>query len=204
MPLTLIKGVRLVNRRVEILVLGAFALAAEVAVYNVALQLTGLMLLAQTMVNSRLSPHIAKATKHDPEKVPALVAEAVKVSTGFAGVAFLGLVLVGRPVLALLGEDFSGSYTLALILGGANLAGAALGPTTMLLNMSDHAEDSLRSGFVAAVANIFLMFVLIPRIGAMGAALSAATVTVLIQVQRWVLVRRRLDLRPDILAGVRA
>ena len=202
-PLTLIKGVRLVNRRVEILVLGALALTSEVAIYNVALQLTGLILLAQTMVNSRLSPHVAEASKHRPEQLPGLVAQAVRISTAFAGAAFLGLLLLGRFALGLLGDGFSDAYSLLVVLGLANVLSAALGPTTMLLNMSDHAEDSFRSGLVAAVANIALMFLLIPRFGAMGAAISAASVTVLIQVQRRVLVHRRLGIRPDVIAALR-
>lgn len=202
-PLTLIKGVRVVNRRVEVLVLGAFALAADVAIYNVALQLTGLILLAQTMVNARLSPHIARATRDAPEDVPQLVAGAVKISMAFAAAAFVGLVVLGRPALGLLGSDFRDSYPLALVLGAANALSVAFGPTSMLLNMSDHAEDSFRSGLAAAVANIALMFALIPWLGASGAALSAATVIILIQVQRWFLVRRRLGVRPDVIAAFR-
>ena len=155
------------------------------------------------MVNSRLSPHVARATRHAPEEVPGLVAGAVKISLAFAATAFAGLVLLGRPLLGLLGDDFSDSYQLLLILGGANVLSAAFGPTTMLLNMSDHAQDSFRSGFAAAVANIALMFFLIPWLGALGAALSAASVTILIQVQRWVLVHRRLGFRSDLIAALR-
>ena len=133
-----------------------------------------------------------------------MVGGAVRISVAFATAAFVGMAILGRPVLSLLGDDFNASYKLVLLLGAANVLSAAFGPTTMLLNMGDFAEDSFRSGLAAAVANVALMFVLIPSFGATGAAVSAASVTVLIQLQRWVLVHRRLGIRPDVIAALRS
>ncbi len=205
-PLSVIRGVRLVSRRLEILVLGAFAALADVADYNVALQIAGPLLIGQTALNSLLGPAVVRDVQAgNVERLQRMTNRSVLASTGFALVGFLGILIAGRQVIErLLGSEFESAYALAVVLGAGSVLSAATGPTTVLLNMADLERQTLRSGAIAATANVLMNFALVPAYGAAGAAVAATSAVAIIQMQRHYLVRRHLSIRPDILAALSA
>jgi O-antigen/teichoic acid export membrane protein len=78
---------------------------------------------------------------------------------------------------------------------------SATAPAEHLLNVTGHHRDTIRVYAVAALANVVLNLLLIPRFGIMGAAI--ATYTAMLSGNAWlyVLVRRRLGVSAFVFAG---
>src|SRR5690606_14902262 len=71
-------------------------------------------------------------------------------------------------------DPFRTGYVALLILVFGQLINAGMGCVVVLLNMTGHERDTLNGVAVAAVANLLLNFLLIPRFGINGAAASTA------------------------------
>lgn len=204
LPLSMVTGVRVLNRRADIVMLGALGSVAAVAGYNLALQLTSIVLVAQTALNSYFSPKVADAMERgSDEEVQRLVAQSSLASTAFAAAAVAGFALVGYPIIQLIfGARYSEVYWIGLILSFGQLFSAVMGPTAMLLNMARLEKKALSTGLAAAALNIGLNAMLIPYLLAYGTAIATSLMLVFIQIQRWSMVRRHLGLRCDSLAAL--
>ena len=204
-PITLISGVSIINRRIDILMIGLLSTTTAVAGYNVAMQMTSLILMAQTVLNSTIGPRAAFAhEKGDRESMQRSLAPVTLVSTTFALCAVLGLVLLGPLLIKLtFGKAYLSSYPVVLILCVGQLFSAMMGPTALILNMSREEKKTLRTGIIACIASVSLNALLIPQFFAIGAAIASSTTFIIIQSQRWWMVRRQVGIRTDVFAAAR-
>src|SRR5690606_19732633 len=88
--------------------------------------------------------------------------------------ATLALLAVGKPMLWLFGPDFTEGHGIMFLLAVGLLARSAIGPVERLLNMLGHQGICAAVYAAAFVLNLVMCFVLIPRMGAKGAAISTS------------------------------
>ena len=84
----------------------------------------------------------------------------------------LTIAVAGPWIMLVFGPEFQESAPLLWIVGAAHVFSAACGPVGMLLLMERKGGRALSAQIVALAANGALGLVLIPRLGALGAAIS--------------------------------
>jgi len=115
----------------------------------------------------------------------------------------LGLAVLGRSVLGFFGSEFRAAQGPMLILCTGQLAAASVGLAGSLLNLTGHERLSASMLAGAALLNLGLNLLLIPRLGLAGAGLATALSMVAWNLSLRLAVRRRLDLDPFVLARSR-
>ena len=116
-----------------------------------------------------------------------------------AALGLLILVVFGKSILGLFGEEFVSGYVVTLILASAQLFVAGAGPVTRLLTISGHQDQCVIVFLASLVVVSVLMMVLVPLYGAEGAACAAAATIVLWSLSlRWV-VKQKLGVYPRLI-----
>ena len=198
----LLGGLELICTQSDMLVLGTLGTAREAGIYRVASNGANLLLLSAAAVNLYVGPKIpelyARGEHVRLQRLLSLIARsAFAVSLAVACVFwFWGRVLLNDIFGAAYGAAF---WPLAILCIG-QLIYVASGPSGLLLGMTGHERESATMAGIAAVFNITLNIALVPRIGAVGAAVG--TVIALL-IWRWLLargVKNSLGLRVSIFA----
>jgi O-antigen/teichoic acid export membrane protein len=81
-----------------------------------------------------------------------------------------------------------------VILCVGQLVNATMGSVSAVLNMTGNERDAMRSVFISATVNVLLNLLLVPRWGAVGAAIATSTTLIVFNVMMWRLVRLRTGL----------
>lgn len=196
-PLSLVTAAGLINKRLDILMLGLLTLAEDVARYGIAVQLASLVVMGQTIVNSIVGPKIARLYRQaDHENLCTMITRGARLSATIALVVFLAIFLLGAQVIEmLLGKDYSAAWLIALILCGGNLFSGAMGPVSKVMSMTGNERIMARLVWMSAFANGALNLLLVPVFGAVGAAIATVTAQLIHQVSMvwWVSSRLRID-----------
>lgn len=198
-PLMLIGGIGVVNSQVDILMLGVLRTPEEVGVYRVAIQVANLVGFASAGINVVIAPTLSRLHVEGARR------RLQRVMTRSTQAAFflfalpvgLTLMLAGGELLPLVfSQSFAAGQAPLSILCIAQLATAGTGAAGLLLSMTGHEKDVARGLALAAILNVCLNAVLIPRFGMEGAAAATATSQVLWSVALGAHVYWRLAIRP--------
>ena len=102
------------------------------------------------------------------------------------------MALAAPLLLSIFGPEFSDAATPLRILAIGYLVSAFCGPVGTVLNMTSAQRSSGVVMLVAVAVDILLLILLIPPLGATGAAISTASSMVIWNVSMAVVARRRL------------
>jgi O-antigen/teichoic acid export membrane protein len=196
LPFILLGGLVVINSRIDILMLGAFKGAGAVGVYAVVSRVTSLIVFGLVIVNSVLSPTFATLYAEGKlEQLQKLVTHSTRLISLLALVMTLGLIALRSPILQLFGADFIHGQTALIILSVGYLVNALTGSVGLLLNMTGHAKFSAATVAFAALINICLNWLLIPKWGVNGAAIATAFSMIVSNVIGAILVRQKLGIK---------
>ena len=195
-PLAFIGGMQFINRRISILILGVFVDSAQVGIFRVADQMSLLIALGLQAMNVVVAPQFARlyaiGDKDRLQKLTTTSARVVLTLTLLVTVVFL---LFGKPLLNLVfGAEFVPAYTPLSILAIGQLVSSITGSVGVLLNMTGHERDTARGLTIAAISNVILNLILIPKFSVNGAALAISITWTIWNVLLWLAVRRRLNI----------
>lgn len=159
-------------RHADIIILGFFAPPAVVAPYVIASRLALVLEAGQLVFVPAYTPrarmHVVNSTSDLAEREYEVSRQLGLLASGFVAV---GLVVAGKPLLALFGAD-SGAFSALAVLCAGQLLFVGSGMHILHLSMSGHLRLAMTlqlSGFFLFVA---LLFLLVPSDGAFGAALA--------------------------------
>lgn len=199
-------------QRIDVFLLTSIKGTAQVGIYSIAVTLAELCWYIPNALGGVLLPKVA-AEREESLQVSFRLARVTWVATGLAAAA----VAVVAPALVPLvfGRDFAGSVLpLFLILPGIIMSSAASAPAAYLSGIGKPIYGTIAAGVNVGV-NVVANLLLIPRLGASGAALSStisysASAAILISVfvrktdgrLRDILVPRAQDFR-EIYAAIR-
>jgi O-antigen/teichoic acid export membrane protein len=99
---------------------------------------------------------------------------------------------MGRPLLWLFGPGFVDGYYLMFILAAGLMARAAVGPVQRLLNMLGEQNACAAVYAVAFALNLVFCLLLIPSIGAAGAAVATTAALIVETLLLFWVTKRRL------------
>ena len=169
----------IVWQRSELLFLGRLSNAAQVSFYAVPFALTERVVdLIPGAVLGVLLPGLAFAqASPDPSRVGAVFGEALRyLALLTLPITLVGIVLAPFIIRILYGSDFGGATIVLQILLVAVLFGV-IGQASRSALLGMEAQGRLlKTGVAAAALSIALDFLLIPRWGAVGAAIANTTV----------------------------
>ncbi|XAM01280.1 polysaccharide biosynthesis C-terminal domain-containing protein [Phycisphaeraceae bacterium D3-23] len=175
MPLLLMTGFSTAVAEFTVVCLGWYKPAEEVAVYGAAVRLSLLVAFALQAANTVLNPLIAQLYHSGKyAELQAALRDAAKWMFLLTSAALVGMVLLGKLGLSLFGDGFEAGYRVLLILLAGQAINALSGSVGSIMKMCNKQNQACAILVFSAVTNVVLCFILIPRYGAEGAAISVA------------------------------
>ncbi|MCC6718790.1 MAG: oligosaccharide flippase family protein [Acetobacteraceae bacterium] len=161
--------------RLDMIMVGSMLGPAEAGSYAVASRLALLVGVALAPANAMLGPMSAQLiARGDRPGLQHLVSQGVLLSGGVALLLSLGLAVCAPWLLGLFGPGFTGGGDLLMVLAFGQCLIAQFGPAGGLLAMAGHNRLLVAMMLATVVLDLALCLVLIPRLGALGAALATA------------------------------
>ena len=201
-PFTLLALIGTFNAQLGIVALGVLGSDEQVGALSVAQRGAQFVALPLTLVNLIISPHIVKAFRSNDmrllQKISRLSARgafAIALPIGVS-IFFLGEWLLE----AFFGEEYARlSFMPLVLLVIGQLFNVFFGSVGLLLAMTGNERQSFKGQIVAVITNLILCAVLIPTMGATGAAIAVSTSIVVWNVILGVLVYIKVGIRASAL-----
>lgn len=171
LPLGLITFSSMLNSRLDTFMLGIMSTKSEVAIYGIALQISGLVALGNSLIVGIAGPRMARLwALGNHAEIVSLIRSVNVIMVVSVGTAWLLVVLFGGAVIeTLVGADYAGSTHLAIFTSIIPIISSLCGPAPMLLLMSNNQAPYVRNAIYMALINTALNILLIPDYGAAGA-----------------------------------
>ncbi len=202
LPIFVVEGFYLLLTYVDILALEHLRSPDEVAVYYAGARLLAIVAfvyfaIAGATTHKFTQYHVAG----DKQRLAAFFKETTR-WTFWPSLAVCAAILVfGKPLLSLFGENFGAGYAVMFILAVGMLARAAVGPAERLLNMLGERTQCASIYAIAFAVNLALCLLLIPPIGIEGAAVATSTALVVESIMLYRVAKRRLGFHVFIMGG---
>lgn len=173
-PMFISGSVYLVMSWTDTLMVGGFMDDAHLGVYRFAFKMATLITFAQFAVNSIAAPMISEfSTQKNIAGLRSIIHQISWINLGMSFPIFIVFFIFPDWVLrTAVGESFLEGVLSLRILAVGQLVNALCGPVMNTLNMSGYEKDSQRIMLWTAAINAVLNFILIPKIGITGAAVS--------------------------------
>lgn len=185
LPLTLKDLGQKLYTRVDILMVGFFLSGSVVGVYRVSILLATLLTLPLSGINQLFPPIASRLYSNrkidELESIYQIVTRWV-----FTAVIPVALVLTvySSEILRIFGEEFTGDGLVLLFFAIAQLTNCAVGPSGLLLMMTNHQYLNLANQWVLGILNVILNYVFIIEFGFIGAAVATAGTLTTINIVR--------------------
>ena len=164
---------RSVSRQFTVLLVGLVVGTAAAGAYRLAHQLGQALARVADLLSRAIFAELARLhSGGGGDKLDSLFRSATRFALGGAVVIVAILLLVGEPLLRLFGPEFVGAYPLLLILGIAaavEMVGVSFEPALMA---TGRAGTAFRLRVVATLFLLIMMAILLPMLGARGAAFA--------------------------------
>ncbi len=159
----------------DIIMLGIYKTSSEVGIYRVAMKmavLSGLTLSAAISIAAPKFAELYASKKNLQLKKSVNFCSALVFWSSLPIIIFL--VMLARHIMGLFGSQFTAGNTALIILIAGQFVNVACGPVGILLNMTEYQKTLKNIVLTAAVLNLALNAVLIPRYGIEGAATATS------------------------------
>jgi O-antigen/teichoic acid export membrane protein len=200
-PMLIMGVVQELMNHVEVILLGVMADAQQAGLFAASWRLASFVPFVFVGLSTMAAPLIASAHERrafdELFRVSSLVA---RVGFGFAIVGALALLVAGKWLLGLFGGEFVAAYPVlvALLIGGTVNAFTGIVGYLMILTGRERQALTIFAG--ALVLSIALNLLLIPRFGAVGAAIASSSATAAWNLAMLVYVRRTIGIDASALA----
>jgi len=152
--------------------LAYFENPAEVAKYNVSLQIANLANFIFASVVTVSAPMYSRDFADDRAKLEASVKESSKMIFWASGSAAVMIGLLSYPLLLVFGEEFATAWPALVILAAANFVNAFTGASGNLLDMTGSHKVRKNILLANAMLTVVIAFVAIREVGVLGVAIG--------------------------------
>ncbi len=175
-PLLFLGVLGVLNNQISSLALGTWSGTSALGLYTAADRLAQIVALPLAAVNLTLAPTFANLYQAGKlAGLQELVTRSARLMTAGSAVVAVTLIVGGKWFLLLFGREFTAGHLPLALLCAGQLINAAIGSVGNLLVMTGHGRDAALGVGIGVLANVALSAVLIPRFGAVGAAIATAT-----------------------------
>lgn len=202
LPLVLFDGSLVVLSHTDTLMIGAMLGAESVGIYTVVLKTSVWVQFILRSVNAISAPMIASLyARGERQRLQQLVSTIAQWMFYPALIVALALIVFATTVLRLFGSQFEAGRIALIILIVGQLVNVGAGSVGYLMIMTGHQLESAQVMAVSAGVNLVLNMVGIRWWGITGAAAATAISMALWNVWLYILVVKRLNVRPSIWAA---
>lgn len=165
-----------INLELSVILLGVLGGSVDVANYRVAVQVAMLIPFGLIVMRTIQMPVLSKACHSNQQvELQRLVTRICNISLGMAlPVLLITLFFAEELIVFLFGAGYVGAATILFILSLGQIVNVSSGTNGLLMIASYEENTLLKSQGVTLILNIILCIILIPRLGAMGAAIASA------------------------------
>lgn len=196
-PMVLANFAQNMSAWIVIAVLGAFATAESVGIFNVAVRTAALSTLVLGAFANIFSPMVSSLyVRGRMDDLDNLYRDVARWTFAGSLVVFLLTVLLAKDVMSVFGPEFVSGWVVMVVVATGQLINSSTGPGGRVLAMTGHHNVLMLSTIAAALITLLLSFTLIPPYGLMGAGAAAAIGLTLSNIVGLVLVRRLVGLTP--------
>lgn len=195
-PLALMSSLHLVNQNADMVMLGIFREPQEVGYYKVAVSGAGFVIFGLSAIQVVAMPYVSRFhVERDPVRMQRLAAACAGGSVLLAVPVFALYLAVGRPLIGLVyGASFEAAWEPLMLLSIAQIINGVFGIVWPLLVMTGNEKAGFRGMIVATAINVTLNAVLIPDMGAVGAAIATGISVIVWNVLFWISARRLIGI----------
>lgn len=196
-PLTLMTMITRINAESEILVLGALTTSDQVGLYYVGFKAAVLILVFLQAFNIIFAPIIAEVyAKGEQKQLATLYRTITRWAITLSLPFFLILFLFSEDVMAVFGSEFLDGANVLRVLAVSQLIFIMTGPSGLILTMTGYPRLNLMNAILTIIITLALDFWLIPKIGALGAAIAGAISILVVNLLRLIEVYIVLHIQP--------
>lgn len=172
-PIALTNIMSVLINNFDTIAVGYFLSSEASGVYRASSQLANLVAFGLVASNGIVAPLIAELFSSGKMQE---LRSMLRFSSGMISIVsligVLGLSFGGKLFLSAFGEEYQEGFPTLIILLIGQLINALCGPTGFVMSMTGHQKQAMKIFAVGAIFNIAMNFILIPRIGSMGAAIA--------------------------------
>jgi len=199
LPFMLISGLFLINKQINVIMLGSMITPKEAAIFKVASYGAEFLVFILMAANTSFAPTIAQLwkmkKKDELQKLITLCARSVVIITIPAAVM---LFLMSEWLLSLFGQEFIQGVFAMRLLCVAQLFNVSIGSVGVILNMCNYERLTAWGAGLSSLINILANFYLIPHWGYNGAAASATISIVTWNLFLLIAVKKTTGLKPSV------
>lgn len=185
------------NDHTETLVLGGMSNLYQLGIYTVCLRAMLVIQVIGTAINQVFAPFIAELYERgDLQRLEHQVQAVTRWTLILALPVGIGIFIFSAQLVVLLGPGFEPATWVLRLIILTRLAAAATATAANLLFMTRYQRLSVVNAVITVLFSFLLDFALIPRYGALGAALSGGVMIVFLSLLRLVEVRWLLHIQP--------
>jgi O-antigen/teichoic acid export membrane protein len=174
-PFMFIGGMLVINSYTDVIMLGILRDQASVGVYSIVVRVATLTTFVIAAADAALAPSLANLfVTGNLKRLEFVVRRSTFLVMLFTLPITLAIIVFGKPILSVFGQDFTQGFTALVILSLGQFANVATGTVGTLLSMTGHERDTATAVAVSAALNIVLNAILIPRWGLVGAGTATA------------------------------
>jgi O-antigen/teichoic acid export membrane protein len=193
LPILMVEGFYLLLSNTDILVLQHFRSPEDVAHYYAAAKTLTLIAFVHFAVSAAVAHRFSEYhVTADHARLRQILADSIRWMFWASLAATAVILAMGRPLLWLFGPGFVDGYYLMFILAAGLMARAAVGPVQRLLNMLGEQNACAAVYAVAFALNLVFCLLLIPSIGAAGAAVATTAALIVETLLLFWVTKRRL------------
>jgi O-antigen/teichoic acid export membrane protein len=203
-PLLVIGAAEILLNRTGILYLGWTGDARNAGIYSLVFNISFVVALPRTAINTRFAPMLAGVFARDDKAVMQdLVNKSAAWSFGAATAIACVMWIFAEPILSWFGRDFvAGAPALRILLAGQVFA-ASTGSQLYIMTMTGHERSAAAMLVAWTTANIVLTAIIASLYGLTGAAIATAVTLVAWNIGMMIYIWRRLNIWPGLLGAAR-
>lgn len=203
MPMMLTGSIFFILGWTDNLILGIFKSEEAVGMYDMAFKLSTLSAVVLIAVNAIQAPTFAELySKGEMKRLQGFIFSSTKLLFYTSFPVTIILCLFPQEILGIFGPGFKAASSALIILAIGNFVNSITGSIGILLQMSGKQREYNRIIMIAAGGSVLLNFILIPKIGIMGAAISSSLAKIFQNIASVIYARRTMGILSLYLPGI--
>ncbi len=168
-----------------IFILGLYLSNSDIGIYNISFRIALMVSILLNAFSLIFSPTISGLFA---QKNIALISQLYKTTTKwvftFSLMIFSVIVLFGGPLLSIFGNEFQHGVLVLLIISFGEMVSASCGLVGNMIVMSGRPRVAFINSFITFLLILLLCFILVPKYGIIGAAISYSISIALVNILR--------------------
>jgi O-antigen/teichoic acid export membrane protein len=203
MPMMLTGSMFFILGWTDNIILGIFRTSEEVGMYDAAFKLSTLSAIVLLAINAIQAPVFSDLyQKKEMGRLQQIIIKSNRLLFFTSLPLTLLLCIFPETILGFLGEGFKGAWIALILLAIGNFINSITGSIGILLQMSGYQKQYNKIITITALGSIVLNFILIPKLGILGAAISSSAAKIIQNLLSVVYAKKHLGIISIYLPGI--